>query len=186
MGGLEATRVIREQGIVSRRGGPLPILALSGNSAEADIRHCLDAGMNSFLAKPFLIGELVAAVASLLSEQAVPPYLEQAALDQICALQQDGQPNILHHLIKVYLESSPVLLREMRSAIVANDAKTVEARAHALKSSSAALGATVFADFCAQLEQQTQSDNLAQAGDLITRLVEEFDRVCEAMRVIIT
>jgi signal transduction histidine kinase/CheY-like chemotaxis protein len=47
--GLDATRAIRRQG---GRLASLPIIALTANAFQEDVRACLEAGMTSFLPKP--------------------------------------------------------------------------------------------------------------------------------------
>ena len=46
MSGVEATRIIREQGVVT------PIIALTANAFESDKQSCLEAGMDDFTTKP--------------------------------------------------------------------------------------------------------------------------------------
>lgn len=51
MDGLEATRMIR--GLQNRRDAiQIPIIALTANAYDVDVKNCLDAGMNYHLAKP--------------------------------------------------------------------------------------------------------------------------------------
>ncbi len=59
MGGLEATRRIREAGGVN---GAVPIVALTANAMQSDQDACREAGMNDFLAKPFDRAGLVACI----------------------------------------------------------------------------------------------------------------------------
>ncbi len=63
MNGYEATRAIRAlDGDYFRR---LPIIAMSANAYDEDVKDCLAAGMNAHIAKPFNPGDLL----RLLSEQ---------------------------------------------------------------------------------------------------------------------
>ena len=48
MDGLEATRLIRQLDY----GQSIPIIAMTANAFEDDKQRCIEAGMNSFLAKP--------------------------------------------------------------------------------------------------------------------------------------
>ena len=50
MDGLEATRKIRESN--KNDAAKIPIIALTANAFEDDVKQCLDAGMNAHLAKP--------------------------------------------------------------------------------------------------------------------------------------
>ena len=50
MDGLEATRRIRS--LNREDAKTTPIIALSANAFEDDIKECLDAGMNAHVAKP--------------------------------------------------------------------------------------------------------------------------------------
>jgi CheY-like chemotaxis protein len=54
IGGLEATRIIRE----SLRKQPI-IIALTANTMEGDKEICLQAGMNDFISKPIKLDELI-------------------------------------------------------------------------------------------------------------------------------
>ena len=54
MGGLEATRRIREM----REAGSVPIIALTAFAMLEDRQKCLEAGANDYLPKPFRLKEL--------------------------------------------------------------------------------------------------------------------------------
>ena len=57
MNGYEATRAIRA--LPGDYPRTLPIIAMSANAYDEDVRACLDAGMNAHLAKPFQPDELI-------------------------------------------------------------------------------------------------------------------------------
>lgn len=62
MGGLEATRIIRAMERADAR--TIPILALTANDFEEDIRQTREAGMNDHLTKPFDIEKIFGALAA--------------------------------------------------------------------------------------------------------------------------
>ncbi|WP_428240864.1 CHASE domain-containing protein [Gynuella sp.] len=65
MDGLETTRHIR----ASQRFSELPIVAMTANVSEDDIKACLDAGMNDHIGKPFEIDDAVHRILKVLSQR---------------------------------------------------------------------------------------------------------------------
>ncbi|WP_308686941.1 ATP-binding protein [uncultured Treponema sp.] len=63
MDGLEATRKIRSSGRVDSK--TIPILAMTANAFDDDVKKCLEAGMNAHLSKPIDIKKIKAALSSL-------------------------------------------------------------------------------------------------------------------------
>ena len=60
MDGLEETRQIRALDRPDAR--TVPIIAMTANLIEQDIKACKDAGMTGFLAKPLNIGQLLSTI----------------------------------------------------------------------------------------------------------------------------
>lgn len=60
MDGLQATRLLR------KRGYTIPIVALTANAMREDVQHCLEAGMNGYVAKPFTPESLLSEIARVL------------------------------------------------------------------------------------------------------------------------
>ena len=57
MNGYEAARKIRD--LEGECYKTLPIIAMSANAYDEDVKECLAAGMNTHLAKPFNPGDLL-------------------------------------------------------------------------------------------------------------------------------
>jgi len=67
MNGYEATRRIRS---LSRTDAKkIPIIALTADAYDSDVKACLDAGMNSHLAKPLDPAKLYETILSYLPKQ---------------------------------------------------------------------------------------------------------------------
>ncbi|MDO8902509.1 MAG: response regulator, partial [Phenylobacterium sp.] len=61
MDGLEATRRIRQ---LPPPQGAVPIVAVTANAAPEEVKACLEAGMNAFVAKPIQAAELLEVLAA--------------------------------------------------------------------------------------------------------------------------
>ena len=65
MDGLEATAAIRQQ--ERRRGGHVPIIAMTAHAMKGDRERCLEAGMDDYVAKPIRAAELFEKIAEVLA-----------------------------------------------------------------------------------------------------------------------
>lgn len=72
MGGMEATGLIREHEAVSGIP-PTPIIALTAHAMIGDKERCLAAGMTAYVTKPLRRGDLLAAIAKVLTTKPNPP-----------------------------------------------------------------------------------------------------------------
>lgn len=77
--GWEATRRWRQHEAAAAVGRPLPIVGVTANVSDADRLHCLQSGMDGFLAKPFRIHELAAAMKPHLPEDTAAAAGQSAA-----------------------------------------------------------------------------------------------------------
>lgn len=67
MDGLAATREIRNLNRPDAK--TIPIIALTANAFEEDVKSCLNAGMNAHMSKPVDIDELIHLLGKLLAKQ---------------------------------------------------------------------------------------------------------------------
>ncbi len=63
LGGLEATRLIRERGSGGAARPHVPIVALTARAMKGDREECLAAGMDDYVTKPVRLSDLAAAFA---------------------------------------------------------------------------------------------------------------------------
>lgn len=203
--GFEATAAIR-RGEMGRGRHRNVIVALTANAVEGDREHCLAAGMDDYLSKPFSLEQLRATLVPWLQksgEQATqqtasspPPaaaaaesgalpaaaVINQSMLNAIRALQQPGAPSMVRKIITMYLETSPALLQELIKGIESGEFERVRKVAHTLKSSSANVGATDLAALCKDLEQAARNAVPDVAQALSSKVVQEYLRVADELR----
>ena len=205
MDGFEATRLIREWERVTDTGGSrpfIPIIALTAHATARDREHCLAAGMNDYLSKPFTMEQLENILASWLPpsptapspdrtdakhtagplktdvEKEVPVAVDHKAWKSITSLQRPGKPDVLAKILSLYLADSQQLVEKLRQGMVAGEAQAVNEAAHSLKSRSSVLGAVALSDLCRQFEEMSRRGSLADAEPLLKPLEAAFADAC--------
>lgn len=195
--GFEATRQLRA--LEQASGGPrLPVIALTANALAGDRELCLAAGMDDYLSKPFTMAQLDTVLArwlpqhtpmehSPLAPDSLPTsltchvqdaaILEESQLAQIRALGREGLPNPLTRMIQLYLENAPHQIDALQAAIAAADALQIRTKAHALKSASTTLGATIVASKCHNLETMGRENRLEDTVTTFTDLKQAFTQL---------
>src|SRR5262249_11740834 len=148
-----------------------------------------------YLSKPFTSDQLFqvlescaggaesapAVVSQPLEPKAVDAILDQAALSRIRALHRPGGPNPPAKVLGLDKSSSPAPVAELRAAALSQDAEGLRQAAHALKSSSANIGAMALADLSREIELAASAGNIDQACLLFDSLSGEHARVLQAL-----
>lgn len=90
--------------------------------------------------------------------------------------------NAPRRILELYLGDSPNRLATMRRGLAEADAEVIERAAHALKGSSANLGASDLAEHCHQLEMLAGEAVPVDGAARLDALEAEYARVEQAMR----
>ena len=83
----------------------------------------------------------------------------------------------------LYSSSSLALADALRTAALLKDAESVRQAAHALKSSSANVGALAFAELCKTIELAAAEGRLDDVSALVSSVVPEHQKVLQALEV---
>jgi HPt (histidine-containing phosphotransfer) domain-containing protein len=161
---------------------------MTANAMQGDREACLDAGMDDYISKPIQVKELQAALERW--GQPVQPIdpaaaerpveaavIDWAKLDELRALQAEGEPDFAQEMVALFLENAPQLITAIRQSIDDLAPPELQRSAHTLKGSSASLGAVRLAELCAELEKLGREGMVAGALDRLAEVAQEFDRV---------
>ena len=200
MDGFQATAAIR--GLPLGRGERLPIAAVTANALQGDEQKCLEAGMNDFLPKPFKLAQLQALLARWLPRAGEPSTIHAAlvgayardtaitagsdaidlgALQTVRDLDPDGGMDLVKTILRIFIESAGESVTRVENAILARDGGQLAAAAHALKSSTANVGAKTLSEFYRQLELLGREGRLADARELLIQVRPEHQRAVARM-----
>jgi PAS domain S-box-containing protein len=182
--GYEATRDLRaiEKGGTRRTW----IIAMTANSLEGDRQKCLDAGMDDYVSKPVKPEHLQAALSRFTGVRAVAQeMLETGSAGTIDAsiiagfreMDVDGEESILGKLIDIFIENTPRVLEEARTAVANRMSPQLERAAHSLKGSCSNFGAERMRAACEKLEALARVGDLEHAEELIAQAEKEFEYV---------
>ena len=107
--------------------------------------------------------------------------LDSTALEAIRSLQSDSAPRLLAQVIQIYLDSTPALIEQLRTAIRNSDHDAIRAAAHSLKSSSANLGANTLANLCRSVEMAARDGSMGPDVPAINVVEHEYAAVRHAL-----
>jgi CheY-like chemotaxis protein len=196
MDGLETTAAIRAQ-----NGGRIrpPIIALTAHALPRDRQRCLAAGMDGYLTKPIVAGELlsfienVAAQASAGGVQVVPPPPQPAksadpplaaVFDPKLALKRCfDNPGMLREMVQCFFEELEKLLPQMRAALGKSDFVELGRLGHRLKGTLVYLGAEPARAAAQKVESfERNGGQPAEAEEAIQALQQQ----CEVLKSVLT
>jgi len=187
----------------------MPIIGLSADATIETRRACEEAGMDRYLTKPVaakkLLAEIEAAVAAHgrpisetgtapapMSTAAVTdifthprfkgeaaPAIDRVVVDDLESLGPGGE--FLPSLVREFLADAERLATAMRVAVARADARAFRENSHALRSSSANVGAKMIHQYCQQLSGITP-DELRRSGSAhVARIDDEIERYRRAI-----
>ncbi|WP_326539621.1 hybrid sensor histidine kinase/response regulator [Pseudorhodoferax sp.] len=186
MDGLAATRAIRNE----PRWASLPVLAMTANAMAIDRQRCLEAGMNSHIAKPINPAELYAQLLQWLPKRertaatpavAVPSVVEEArdplpaddalrripGLDAAAGLRRVLQRRSTYDgLLRRFVDGQAQAVPTARAALAAGDRPQAQRLLHTLKGTAATIGASALAQAAQAAETmlgQPPQDDAEQA-----------------------
>ncbi|MBV5298827.1 MAG: response regulator [Rhodoferax sp.] len=205
MDGFDATRLIRR--LPDAHAAQVPIVALTANAMPGDEQKCRDAGMDEFLAKPFTQAALRAMAARWLAASSAiassstastpqppptaataaqedPAAIDRAMLATLHELDETGSNALSIEVFDSFLAGAALCMARLETAAAATDLPALAQAAHALKSSSANVGAQALSERCRELEQCAR-DGLAQPANSNACLVQlEYQRAVADLKVI--
>lgn len=118
------------------------------------------------------------------SEHGGEPVLDQVAFSALEELAGDDDPDLVAELVELFLEDSRERMQQIEDAIAGHDLEAIGSAAHALKSSSANIGARSFAKTCAEVESVSRSKepvDPAAVESLVARALDMYREVCRVL-----
>ncbi len=194
MDGIDATVAIRQLDGEYYRS--LPIIALTANALVGTREMFIREGMNDFLAKPIELNKLGLILAKWLpswkkktvlpekaDERPTEPVLEISGVNTVQGVMLVGgsQADYLH-ILSVYYTDGCQKSTSLLKHFIDRDIQAFRTEVHALKSSSATIGAIEISAMSAKLEEAALTGNIQFIDENIDVFLTDFRKILEAIR----
>ena len=110
------------------------------------------------------------------------PVLDMSVVEELLAIADDGDPELILDLIQMFLDDGPTKVRAVVEGVQTGDFDRAERAAHSLKGSSGNLGARVLSDICEKLQVATRQPRLQDAQQLVPSLQSNYGAAEAALR----
>jgi len=188
MGGLEATRAIREK--EKSTGKHLPVVAMTAHAMQGDRERCLEAGMDGYLAKPLdpkIFLQVVEGTALPGGTSETEPSIlksEQTVDNSTLLARFGGDRKLVIKLVNAFRKDCPRMITRIGSAIRSRDAAALADAAHALKGSVGNFGASAAFETAREVEKLAREGKLDGARELSGTLEERIAAFLLALQAI--
>ncbi|MFD2602744.1 PAS domain-containing hybrid sensor histidine kinase/response regulator [Flavobacterium suzhouense] len=142
MGGIEATKIIREVLKIDT-----PIIALTANAFKSEIDKCKEAGMNDYVTKPFEESVLIETLARYTINKDVLPenIIERIDIAKLYDLKilnnmSKGNNEFVQKMISIFISQTEDVIDRVDKALVDEDFPLVSQLIHKIKPSIESMG----------------------------------------------
>lgn len=188
MDGMETTRFIIHK--LKPEIKPV-IIAMTAFALEGDKEKCLEAGMDDYISKPFLIEEIVERIkkwggrfresqnnmenktGTTANNSSVILY--EPTLMKLKEMTTGADPTFFGQVIKMFVDQSSEIVEQIAGLLPVMDLPQIASLAHKLKGSALNLGANKLADTCKTIEIKGKDLDSYGMSDLVKRLKEEME-----------
>jgi PAS domain S-box-containing protein len=182
MGGLEATRLIRDQDHV--KGRYTPIIAMTANAMDEDRERYLNAGMDDYISKPLDTERLRGILATIVPEKpeadSAPLSHEETVFDYDQAL-RTADSWVIETIGQAFLDDCPRQIAELVDALDSRDQALLLRSAHTLRGLVGNFNAHRIETLARELEQPDSMQDLPKAHAVLHRLTAELDALRRAL-----
>jgi PAS domain S-box-containing protein len=191
MDGMDATRFILNKMSLEKR--PV-IIAMTAFALEGDKEKCIEAGMNDYISKPFMVEEIVNKITEWFGkrngntmEKKSPEkqngnsVIDETLIHRLKAMSPDD-PDFFKEVLNMFVAQAPDLIREMDEACKAKRYEIMGQAAHKLKGSALNMGAKKLAELCRELEIRGRSNDGFDCEKMIEDVKSVYERTIEELK----
>jgi CheY-like chemotaxis protein len=192
MDGYQATMTIRDKENLKQANGNgsthtrIPIIAMTANAMVGDREKCIASGMDDYISKPVRKAELDTLLIRWLpmeySKNNTPastangPMLDKEILNDLKD-SVEGDRAQFAEFIDLYLSTTSERLEQLEKAIGEQDVQKIVSLSHALRGSSATIGASGIVDLFAEMENSARTGDISSSKSLLQKSQQRYTEI---------
>ena len=199
MDGFQAVATIRSKQLPGI-DPDIPVIAMTAHALDEDRERCLSGGMNGYISKPVDIDRLVTVLHQVFPEHCrevkeMTTNATEVEETTHVSLSEDPLDREYHHknylalgcgdvlldVYRIYLESAPQKIEQLRSLMQQTELEQVISLAHGLKGESGSVGGRFIMAAAAAMEKAARSGNLDEVRRLMPELELQLQRTVTAI-----
>ena len=175
MNGFEATNYIRNE-----MKSSIPIIALTADVTNVDLKKCTEAGMSDYISKPvnekILYSKIVKTLEKINNEVVFEAEKKRCTDLNYLIHHTKSDPKLLHEMISMYLQQTPILISEMKRSYENKDWHTLQETVHKMIPSFAIVGIKQNCEEMASKIQDYATKQLHEES--IQEMVMHLENIC--------
>ncbi len=185
MNGLDTTHfIISKMELIKKPA----IIAMTAFALEGDKEKCLEAGMDDYISKPFMIEEIISKIKkwagkpetkSVSVAEASPvqeiKILNLEVLQRLKDISPENGDDFLREVINMFLQQAPGIVEEMERFCKEKRFLDMSNSAHKLKGSSLNIGAVALGDACRIIELNGREGKSVECEAMLAKLQSVLD-----------
>ena len=171
---------------------------MTANAFDEDRDACIDAGMDDYISKPFLLEEIVERIRKWggryiqaraemeqqnnhrNTEKPSNAVLDMAVVQRLRDMTAGSDPTFFSNVIAMFVEQGREITAEIEKLSKSEDWRAMSKLAHKLKGSALNIGANLLAEVCRQIELVGESPSPSDCLALLPTLMKEWKKTEEA------
>jgi HPt (histidine-containing phosphotransfer) domain-containing protein len=122
----------------------------------------------------------------VIQENHTTQVLDMQVIEELLSFADDGDPELLVDLIRMFLDDAPTKLASIRQGLGNGDLECMERAAHSLKGSSGNLGARHLQNACEQMQLASRNHQKADLAKLTETIEATFADAREALQAVLS
>ena len=189
--GLDTTRFIINKMELAKKPA---IVAMTAFALEGDKDKCLEAGMDDYISKPFMIEEIVSKIkkwGGAKQEETMPApkpqtpesvILNRSVLDHLREIGAEHADEFVRDVVNMFLAQAPAMVDEIYNFCKAKRYVEMGHAAHKLKGSALNLGAVALGELCREIETNGRENRGSDCDAMLANLKSVFDLTALELR----